>query len=90
VAKLASVRGKTTRGDTTEKLLGLNRQALRTHHSGRIKQPWFSAQKAMTDPKARQLLDDAATAAHEYSAFAHLPGEALLDGNLLGSTPLKS
>jgi len=90
VAKLASVRGKTTRGDTTEKLLGLNRQDLRTHRSGRIKQLWFIAQKAMTDPEARQLLDDAATASHEYSAFAHLLRDALLNRNLLGPTPLKS
>lgn len=90
VARLASVRGKTTRGDTTEKLLGLNRQDLRAHRSERIQYLWFIAQRAMTDPEARQLLDDAAAASRPYSAFAHLLRDALLKGSLRGPTPLKS
>jgi uncharacterized protein (TIGR02646 family) len=90
VAKLASVRGKTTRGDTTEKCLGLNRQDLRTHRSSRIKQLWFIAQRARSDPEARQLLDDAAASSQEYSAFAHLLRDALQKGVPLASAPLKS
>lgn len=90
VAKLSSVRGKTTRGDTTEKCLGLNRQDLRTHRSTRIKHLWFIAQKAATDSEARQLLDEAAASSHEYSAFARLLRNALSSGFTFASTPLKS
>jgi len=90
VAKLASVRGKTLRGRTTRKLLGLNRHELRNHRSKHVKYLWFIAVQATTDPKARQLLDEAATADEEYSAFAHLLQQALLKGKLLGSALLKS
>ncbi|HEY0094974.1 MAG TPA: hypothetical protein VGB96_11635 [Archangium sp.] len=90
VAKLASVRGKTTRGDTTEKCLGLNRQDLRTHRSSLIKKLWFIAECAATDPKARQLLDEAAASSQEYSAFVNLLRDALLKGRPFTSAPLKS
>jgi uncharacterized protein (TIGR02646 family) len=89
VAKLASVRGKTTRGDTTQRCLGLNRQDLRTHRSTYVKRLWFIAQRAATELEARQLLDDAAASTHEYSAFARLLRDALLDGRLFASAPLK-
>jgi uncharacterized protein (TIGR02646 family) len=88
--RMASVRGKTTRGDTTERYLGLNRKDLRTHRSTRIKHLWFIAQRATTDPEARQLLDEAASASEEYSAFANLLRDALLKGMSLASAPLKS
>jgi uncharacterized protein (TIGR02646 family) len=90
VAKLASVRGKTTRGDTTTKCLGLNRKDLRTYRSSCIKKLWFIAQRAASDSEARQLLDDAAEASHEYSAFANLLRDALLKGVPLASNVLKS
>jgi uncharacterized protein (TIGR02646 family) len=70
VAQLASVHGKTPRGQTTEKLLGLNRKDLRTYRSTRLKQLWFIAQRASTDPEARRLLDEATAASEAYSAFA--------------------
>lgn len=89
VAKLASVRGKTTRGDTTERCLGLNRQDLRTYRSTQVKRLWFIAQRAASDPEARQLLDDAAASTHEYSAFARLLRNALSSGFAFAST-LKS
>ena len=89
-ARIASVRGRTTRGTTTEKCLGLNRKDLRTHRSTRIKHLWFIAQRAATDPEARQLLDEAASASQEYSAFANLLRNALLKGGVLSSAPLKS
>ncbi|MCY1082734.1 HNH endonuclease [Archangium lansingense] len=90
VAKLASVRGKTPRGDTTERLLGLNRQDLRTYRSTHVKRLWFIAQKAATEPEARQLLDEAAASTREYSAFAQLLRNALLNGFSFASIPLKS
>lgn len=90
VAKLASVRGKTVRGDTTERVLGLNRQDLRTHRSSHVKRLWFIAQKAATEPEARQLLDDAAASTHEYSVFAQLLRDALLNGTPFASKPMKS
>lgn len=90
VTSLASVRGRTTRGDTTEKCLGLNRKDLRTHRSTRVKQLWFIAQRATTDPDARRLLDEAASASEEYSAFANLLRNALLKGIPLSSAPLAS
>lgn len=88
--RIASVRGRTTRGDTTEKCLGLNRKDLRTHRSTRIKHLWFIAQQAATDSEARWLLDEAASASEEYSAFANLLRDALLKGISLSSAPLKS
>jgi hypothetical protein len=90
VAKLASVRGKTVRGDTTERFLGLNRQDLRTYRSAHVKRLWFIAQKAATEPEARQLLDDAAASTHEYSAFAQLLRDALLNRTPFASKPLRS
>lgn len=70
VARLASVHGRTQRGRTTEKLLGLNRSDLRTYRSKRLKQLWFIAQRAVRDPEARSLLDEAASPSEAYSAFA--------------------
>ncbi|WP_257457651.1 retron system putative HNH endonuclease [Archangium lipolyticum] len=90
VTRLASVRGRTTRGDTTEKCFGLNRQDLRRHRSTRVKQLWFIAQRATIDPDARRLLDEAASASEEYSAFANLLRDALSKGIPLSSAPLTS
>lgn len=70
VARLASVHGTTRRGETTEKLLGLNRPDLRAYRSQHLKRLWFIAQHAPHDPEARQLLDEAASPSEPFSAFA--------------------
>jgi uncharacterized protein (TIGR02646 family) len=70
-AKLASVYGKTARGTTTEKDLGLNRPDLRTYRSKQIEILACLAQLARTDPRAQSLLDEAKQADAEYAAFAN-------------------
>ncbi|WNG26951.1 TIGR02646 family protein [Cystobacter fuscus] len=71
-AQLANVHGKTRRGLTTEKLLGLNRKELRSYRSKQSKKLWFIAQLAPSDPEARRLLEEAASVSEPYSAFATL------------------
>lgn len=70
VAQLASVHGKTRRGQKTEKLLGLNRTDLRAYQSKQLKKLWVIAQLASHHPEARRLLDEAASASESFSAFA--------------------
>jgi hypothetical protein len=62
----------------TERLLGLNRQEFRAYRSTRLTHLWFIAQRAATDPEARQLLDEAAATSQPYSAFAAVLREAVL------------
>ena len=69
VAKLASVIGKTIRGQTTEKLLGLNRNDLRVYRSNQIMRLYVLSDYAKTDPDARTLLDEACRDEGEYAAF---------------------
>ena len=71
-AKLASVYGKTERGETTETGLGLNRPDLRTYRSKRLAMLLCLAQYAQTDPEAQHLLDEAKQDDAEYAAFARL------------------
>ncbi|RKH29464.1 retron system putative HNH endonuclease [Corallococcus sicarius] len=70
VAQLASVRGRTPRGQTTETRLGLNRNDLRAYRSKQLKKLWFIAQRAGQDPEARRLLEEAASPSEPFSAFA--------------------
>jgi uncharacterized protein (TIGR02646 family) len=78
VARLASVRGKTKRGETTQRTLGLNREDLRTYRSKYITRLWFIAQRASTDPEARILIEEAASESEPYSAFAAVLRDAAL------------
>jgi len=88
--RIASVRGRTTRGDTTETCLGLNRKDLRIQRSKYVRKLWFIAKQAATDSEAWRMLDEAASSSEEYSAFANLLRNALLNGVSLSSAPLKS
>ncbi len=54
-ARLATVVGKTTRGKTTEKMIGLNRPELRTHRSKRVMQLCVLSNFVQTDADARAL-----------------------------------
>ena len=80
-ANLANVYGKSRRGKTTEKLLGLNRPELRAYRSKVVKRLIVVADFAITqkDPAAIQLMNEAIGADAEYAAFAR----ALIDGKLL-------
>ena len=69
-AKLASVYGKTRRGVTTEKLLGLNRLELREYRSRHVRTLLVLAHFAQTDPEAARLLAEAKKSYAEYAAFA--------------------
>jgi uncharacterized protein (TIGR02646 family) len=70
VARLASVYGKTSRGATTEQLLGLNRTDLREYRSRRICKLLVLAQYAGSDPEAARLIEEAKRSSGEYAAFA--------------------
>ena len=68
--RVASVYGKTPRGQLTEQLLGLNRYHLRARRSNFVKKLAYVAGKAEDDIEARALLTDAAKDDGEYAAFA--------------------
>jgi uncharacterized protein (TIGR02646 family) len=70
VTKLASVYGKTRRGETTEALFGLNRAELRDYRSRRVRHLLALVQYASTDPAAAELLSEAKQSCAEYAAFA--------------------
>jgi hypothetical protein len=70
VAKLASVYGVTPRGVVTENLLGLNRPALRSYRSTRIRHLIALARFAESDAEAAALLKAARRSDEEYAAFA--------------------
>ena len=70
--QMASVYGSTVRGETTEKLLGLNRDELRRHRSKRVRQLYCLAKLAKTDKEAKVLLKEAIQADAEYAAFARM------------------
>jgi uncharacterized protein (TIGR02646 family) len=68
--RIASVYGKTPRGETTEKLLGLNRYDLRAYRSRQITRLYVLAQCAKNDPEAKVLFEEARQDNAEYAAFA--------------------
>jgi uncharacterized protein (TIGR02646 family) len=70
VTRLASVYGKTRRGETTEDLLGLNRPELRDYRSRRVRHLVVLAQHAGSDREAAKLLQEAKLSDAEYAAFA--------------------
>ena len=70
VDKTASVYGKTSRGEITEKLLQLNRDDLRKHRSEHIKKLMVIEHLALSDPKAQNILNEAVQGVAEYAAFA--------------------
>lgn len=78
-ARLASVRGRTERGQLTVELLGLNRKDLRTYRSKQVTRLWVIALQARHDPEARRLLEEAALSSGEYSAFAAALKASLAD-----------
>ena len=69
-AMVASVYGKTRRGETTEKLLGLNRLDLREYRSNRVRHLVALAQYVDSDPQAATLLEEAKQSSSEYAAYA--------------------
>lgn len=69
ITKLASVYGKTPRGTTTERTLGLNRPHLRDYRSRQVRKLMVLASHAAVDPAAKALLDEAKEATAEYAAF---------------------
>jgi uncharacterized protein (TIGR02646 family) len=75
--RLASVYGKTPRGITTEKVLGLNRPELRAFRSTEVCKLAVLARLARTDPEARSLLEAAARSDAQFAAFARLFSTAL-------------
>lgn len=68
--RIASVYGITPRGETTEKILGLNRNELRSYRSGQIARLYLLARFAASDPEAESLLNEAMKDSAEYAAFA--------------------
>lgn len=70
VAKLATVVGKTTRGTSTETLIGLNRYNLREQRSKQVQRLLFIKMHAQTDPEAAEIFRQAKLDSAEYAAFA--------------------
>lgn len=69
IAKLASIIGKTNRGQTTETIIGLNRYDLRAYRSKVIMMLCVLSDYAKTDPDAKILLEEACRDEGEYAAF---------------------
>jgi uncharacterized protein (TIGR02646 family) len=68
--KLANVLGITDRGETTWKILGLNRPDLVRHRSDFVKKLWIIATRYHEDHEAQGIIDEAVNEKAEYSAFA--------------------
>ncbi|MEN8218584.1 MAG: retron system putative HNH endonuclease [Pseudomonadota bacterium] len=66
---IASVYGTTQRGETTEKLLGLNRDELRKHRSKQVRQLQVLVKLSETDSDAKALIAEAKQDDAEYAAF---------------------
>jgi hypothetical protein len=75
--KLAIVLGKTKRGDTTWKILGLNRREVVQHRSGYVKKLWVIAEYYDHVPAARKINHEAIRDDSEYAAFARALKRAL-------------
>lgn len=71
-SRLATVIGKTTRGETTEKLLGLNRHELRAYRSTQVQKLFALKLMAQTEPEAEEVLKQAQQDYAEYAAFARI------------------
>lgn len=77
----ANVNPKDTRGETTERELGLNRADLVKHRSSVVKKfVFFAIRASQGDAEALELLNECMDKEHEYAAFAralhqqfHLP-----------------
>ena len=67
---VTSVVGKTRRGRTTWRVLGLNRRDLRKRRSEQLVPIAYIAARAVIDPEARELLVQFAQSDREYAAFA--------------------
>ena len=76
-AKLASVCGKTTRGDLTVNVLGLNRHDLRAYRSHQIRRIVALASLASVDAEAADLFKAAQQSSSEYAAFARAIAHSL-------------
>lgn len=72
--RLASVYGTTRRGETTERILGLNRPELRAFRSKQVRKLAALARFAQADVEACALLDEARQGRAEYAAFARALG----------------
>jgi uncharacterized protein (TIGR02646 family) len=70
VAKLASVYAVTSRGHTTENLLGLNRHELREYRSKFVQKLLVLATIAAHNPEAASLIKDAKEGSSPYAAFS--------------------
>jgi hypothetical protein len=71
IAGNATVYGKTTRGETTEQIIGLNRPDLLKHRSKFVQKLICLAEfSRQGDPQAQALINQASAATEEYAAFS--------------------
>ncbi len=78
-AKLAIVIGKTKRGETSEKIYGLNKPDLLKQHSTQIRRLVLLAAYYATDERVKNVLDEAAEGTSEYAAFARMVKQTFLN-----------
>jgi hypothetical protein len=69
-AKIATVIGKTRRGEVTENLLALNRHDLRNYRSKQVQKLYVLSILAQTNPEAKAIFQEAQMDNAEYSAFS--------------------
>jgi uncharacterized protein (TIGR02646 family) len=70
MTKLANVLGASKRGETTWRILGLNRPDLVRQRSDFVKKLWVIAAHYHQENEAREIIDEAVNQQAEYSAFA--------------------
>ena len=75
--KLANVLDRSKRGETTWKILGLNRRELVHHRSDFVKKLWVIATRYEEDADARLIIDAAIMDDAEYAAFARAVKRAI-------------
>ncbi len=81
IAKLASVYGRTSRGEITERILGLNRPELRARRSNFVKKLYVIWHQAQNDPEAEAIFREALEDSAEYAAFVRQLDQQLRNRN---------
>ena len=77
--QLAIVIGKTKRGETSEKIYGLNKPDLLKQRSTQIRRLVLLAAYYATDERVKNVLDEAAEGTSEYAAFARMVKQTFLN-----------
>jgi uncharacterized protein (TIGR02646 family) len=89
VTKLANILGISLRGETTWRILGLNRPELVRLRSDFVKKLWAVAVRYELDPEAKAIIDQAVNGDEEYAAFSR-ELKRRIDSGVFLTPPAKS